>query len=263
MINLTDQIGCSIHLKSKAKRIISVVPSQSELLYHLELNDEVVGITKFCVHPNEWFKTKNRVGGTKTLNFGKIKALKPDLIIANKEENTQSEIEFLHKHYNVYTSNVHNLEEAYQMMSDIGVMTDKIDESENIINDIKSNFINIPQFNNKSVLYLIWKNPYMSAGQNTFINHLLEKVGFSNIIKDVDSRYDEISDEEIAQLNPDYIFLSSEPYPFKDKHIEELKGISNASIVLVDGEIFSWYGSRLKYFKNYINKLTEILNQTT
>jgi ABC-type Fe3+-hydroxamate transport system substrate-binding protein len=259
MINLTDQLGCTIHLKSKAKRIISIVPSQTEFLYDLGLNDEVIGITKFCVHPKKWFKTKNRVGGTKTLNFEKIKALNPDLIIANKEENTQVEIEFLQGHYNVYTSDIKTLDDAYQMMTDIGVMTGKINESKNIINEIKLNFEGIPQFNSKSVLYLIWKNPYMAVGQNTFINHLLERVGFSNVIKNKESRYVEINDKEITQLNPTYIFLSSEPYPFNESHSQELKKLSKASIILVDGEMFSWYGSRLKHFKNYIIQLTETL----
>lgn len=258
MIHLTDQIGHKIHLKSKAKRIISVVPSQTEFLYDLGLTDEVVGITKFCVHPKEWFKSKNRVGGTKTLNFDKIKNLNPDLIIANKEENTQSEIEFLQAHYPVYTSDIKTLDDAYQMMSDIGIMTNQIDNSENIINEIISNFKDLPQFN-KSVLYLIWKNPYMVAGQDTFINNLLEKVGLTNVAINTVDRYSEITAEEIKQINPDYIFLSSEPYPFKEKDVLELNKLCQSSIVLVDGEMFSWYGSRLKYFKNYINQLVRLL----
>ena len=98
----TDQIGHSFELKTSPKRIISVVPSQTELLFDLALNDKVIGITKFCIHPKEWFRNKVRVGGTKNLNLAKIAALKPDLIIANKEENTQSEIEELQKHYKHY-----------------------------------------------------------------------------------------------------------------------------------------------------------------
>jgi len=259
MIHLTDQIGHKIHLKSKVKRIISVVPSQTEFLYDLGLTDEVVGITKFCVHPKEWFKSKNRVGGTKTLNFDKINNLSPDLIIANKEENTQSEIEFLQTHYPVYTSDIKTLDDAYQMMSDIGIMTNQIDNSENIINEIISNFKDLPQFN-KSVLYLIWKNPYMVAGQDTFINDLLEKVGLTNMAINTEDRYSEITAEEIKKINPDYIFLSSEPYPFKEKDVLELNKFCQSSIFLVDGEMFSWYGSRLKYFKNYINHLVRLLD---
>jgi len=252
MLELKDQINHLIKLNHQPKKIISVVPSQTELLFDLGLDDEVVGITKFCIHPNQWFKTKTRVGGTKTLKFDKIKSLNPDLIIANKEENTQAEIEFLQQHYNVYTSDIKTLDDAYKMMSDIGKMTGKVVESEMIINQIKANFKYLPQFN-KKILYLIWKQPYMAAGQFTFINHLLSKIGLINVVNDEKSRYVELSVEQIKQLNPDFIFLSSEPYPFKDKHIKELKKISNAQPILVDGEIFSWYGSRLKYFKHYIN----------
>jgi len=221
MINLTDQIGHAVSLNSHAKKIISVVPSQTELLFDLGLADEVVGVTKFCIHPQEWFKSKNRVGGTKTLNFDKIKALNPDLIIANKEENTQSEIEFLQKHYNVYTSDIQTLTEAYQMMSDVAMLVGKVDKAKEVVKSIQDNFKQLPQFN-KTVLYLIWREPYMAAGQKTFINHLLNKIGLKSVMTDVNGRYQEISLDEINKLNPEYILLSSEPYPFKEKHIEEM-----------------------------------------
>lgn len=240
------------------KRIVSLVPSQTEFLHGVGLNEEVVGITKFCIHPNDWFKTKTRVGGTKNVNFDKIKELQPDLIIANKEENTQSEIEALQKLYTVYISDIYTLEDSYQMMTDIGVMTDKEAETNKIVSNIKSNFEGLKQVN-KKVLYLIWREPYMIAGQNTFINHLLNKCGFINGFEDENSRYNEISSDQIAELNLDFIFLSSEPYPFKEKHITELQKITNAKVVLVDGEMFSWYGNRLEKFKNYFD--TELITQ--
>jgi ABC-type Fe3+-hydroxamate transport system substrate-binding protein len=232
------------------KRIVSLVPSQTEFLHGIGLNEEVVGITKFCIYPKEWFKSKTRVGGTKTVNFEKIKELQPDLIIANKEENTQSEIEALQKLYTVYISDIYTLEDSYQMMADIGVMTNKEVETEKIVLNIKSNFEGLKQLN-KRVLYLIWREPFMLAGQNTFINHLLNKCGLTNAFEDENSRYNEISKDEISKLNLDYIFLSSEPYPFKEKHIAELQEYTNAKIILVDGEMFSWYGNRLENFKNY------------
>ncbi len=229
---------------------MSLVPSQTEFLHGIGLNEEVVGITKFCIHPNDWFKSKTRVGGTKTVNFKKIEELQPDLIIANKEENTQFEIEELQKLYTVYISDIYTLEDSCQMMTDIGVMTNKQIETEKIVSNIKSNFEGLKQMN-KRVLYLIWRKPYMLAGQNTFINHLLNKCGLTNGFEDENSRYNEISSNQIAELNIDYIFLSSEPYPFKEKHIAELQKITNAKVVLVDGEMFSWYGNRLENFKDY------------
>lgn len=256
MITLKDQLGHLIKLNSKPKRIISLVPSQTEFLFDLGLDKEVVGITKFCIHPQQWFKTKTRVGGTKTLNFDKIKSLKPDLIIANKEENTQSEIEYLLKNYTVYVSDISTLNEAYQMMNHIAQLTQKVKEGQKIIAEIKQNFKDLPQFNIKA-LYMIWRSPYMVAGRQTFINHLLNQIDIKNCISDKKSRYIEVNDKVITESDLDYIFLSSEPYPFKNKHIEELKKISKAKPILVDGEIFSWYGSRLKHFKKYV---TEVLS---
>ena len=253
MIELKDQMNNIIRLAQKPKRIISLVPSQTEFLHDMGLNDEVVGITKFCIHPNEWFKSKSRVGGTKTVDLDKVKALRPDLIIANKEENTQSEIEALQKLYTVYISDIYTLEDSYQMMTDIGIMTNKNQKATEIINSIQANFKGLKSIN-KKVLYLIWKAPYMLAGQATFINHLLSKCGLINAFNLKSSRYDEISSIEISKLDLDYIFLSSEPYPFKEKHIKELEKITKAKVLLVDGEMFSWYGSRLNGFKSYFEK---------
>ena len=244
----------TIRLGNTPKRIISLVPSQTEFLYDIGLTDEVVGITKFCIHPNEWFKSKTRVGGTKTANFDKIKALNPDLIIANKEENTQAEIEALQKLYTVYVSDIFTLEDSFQMMSDIGVLTEKQEEAEIVISSIQSNFKNLKQIN-KKVLYLIWKAPYMAAGQNTFINHLLGKCGLENSVLEKTSRYIELTKEQISLMDLDYIFLSSEPYPFKQKHIEKLQQITSAKVILVDGEMFSWYGSRLTNFRDYYDNI--------
>lgn len=255
-----DQIGHQFTLTETPQRIVSVVPSQTELLYDLGLGDRVVGITKFCIHPNEWFKTKNRVGGTKTVNFEKIAALKPDLIIANKEENTKTEIEALQKLYSVYTSDIYTLDDSFKMIGDIGVLTNTEIQASKIINKIKSDFKSLQPINslNNKVLYLIWKNPYMSIGANTFINDMINRIGLNHVV--IGNRYPELTENAVKNLNPDYIFLSSEPYPFKQKHIEELRSLCpGAKIMLVDGEMFSWYGSRLTKAKDYLVDLIEKL----
>ena len=120
-----DQTGHSINLTAIPKRIISVVPSQTELLFDIGLDEEVIGITKFCVHPEQWFRTKKRVGGTKQLNIDIINSLKPDLIIANKEENTREEISLLQSKYHVWTSDIGHLNDALCMIYDIGSITVK------------------------------------------------------------------------------------------------------------------------------------------
>lgn len=257
---VTDQIGHQITLKNTPQRIISLVPSQTELLYDLGLNENVVGITKFCIHPNEWFKTKNRVGGTKTVNFEKVAALKPDLIIANKEENTQSEIEELQKLYPVYTSDINILEESFDMIKTIGEITNTSAKANAIINRVITDFENLkPLQPSKSVLYFIWQQPFMSIGTDTFINDMLTRSGFKNALTDK-ARYPELTEKQIETISPKLIFLSSEPFPFKEKHINAFQQICpQAKVVLVDGEMFSWYGSRLTKAKDYFVDLIKKL----
>ncbi len=235
-------------------RIVSLVPSQTELLFHLGLKDEVVGITKFCVHPNEWFKQKTRIGGTKNINISLINSLAPNLILANKEENTKEQIEALMPHYPVYISDIKTIEEAYTMITDIGALTRTLSKANEIVTDIKLGMDSLVNFTPKTALYLIWKKPYMCAGTDTFIQSMLLKAGFTNICKQ--TRYPALTEEEIIALNPAYILLSTEPYPFKQKDIDSLQLICpNAKIVLVDGEIFSWYGSRMLHTAKYFSTL--------
>jgi ABC-type Fe3+-hydroxamate transport system substrate-binding protein len=226
-----------------ARRIISLVPSQTEVLFDLGLNDEVVGITKFCVHPEHWKETKTIVGGTKNVRLDLVDSLKPDLIIANKEENTKEDVETLIKKYKVYVSDVATIEDAYGMMRSIADLTGT--SSDDIINDIRDSFSSLPSFEIKKTLYLIWKKPWMAAGGDTFISDMMKVSGFENVV--VDKRYPVVSEEMIRQLDPEVILLSSEPYPFKDQHIDELRSILPSSkVMLVDGEMFSWYGSRMR-----------------
>ena len=260
----TDQLNRKLELSSTPKRIISLVPSQTELLYDLGLRDEVVGITKFCVHPEEWFRTKTRVGGTKKYDFEKIKALQPDLIIGNKEENEKEQIEELMKDYNVWMSDIYTLKDAYDMITRIGTLVGKQQEATNLKLEIESKFHLLRSPNSTlptplsqlPTAYFIWNKPYMVAGNDTFINEMLKICGFKNVFEQ--ERYPEINAEQLAKANPEIILLSSEPYPFKEKHIQEFKAICpNAKVLIVDGEIFSWYGSRLLqapvYFKQLID----------
>ncbi len=259
----TDQLGNRYELRSIPKRIVSVVPSQTEFLFSIGLEDDIVGITKFCIHPADKVKQKESVGGTKNLNIEKILSLKPDIIIANKEENEKSQIEELQKHVPVWISDIYTLEDALDMMNDLGRLFNKKEESEQITSQIKATFLQLRSNRlpiKERVAYFIWRKPYMLAGRNTFINFLLEQeLGFNNISVELPNgeRYPNIEKEQLKELSPDRIFLSSEPYPFTDKHIQELQEICPlAKIQLVDGELFSWYGSRLlhsaAYFQDFL-----------
>ncbi len=253
-----DQTGRKIPLNKTPGRIISLVPSQTELLYDLGLHNEVIGITKFCVHPEEWFRTKSRVGGTKQLNIEKIWRLQPELIIANKEENVKEQIEELEKHFPVWISDVRNLQDAFEMINRIGELVTKKETAETLIEQIKTNFSQLQISNRKpQTCYLIWRNPYMSVGGDTFINSMMEAAGFENIFKE-QHRYPEMRIEELRILNTELLLLSSEPFPFKQKHVEELQPqLPHTKIILVDGQMFSWYGSRLLKAPGYFKELQQ------
>lgn len=258
MPSFTDQTSRTIELLSLPSRIISLVPSQTELLYYLGLEQSVAGITKFCVHPQSWFRSKPRVGGTKQLSFNSIHSLQPDLIIANKEENVKEQVEALAKDYPVWVSDVNNLGDACGMIASIGEMVQKTKAAQGLINKIKEQFamLNAPQPPLRTA-YLIWKEPYMTAGGDTFIHDMLTRCGFQNIFA-LQMRYPAVTLQELQQCQ--LLLLSSEPYPFKQQHADELQQhLPGVKIVLVDGEYFSWYGSRLlqapAYFRELIEKI--------
>lgn len=262
MPDFIDQTGRKVAIPAIPQRIVSVVPSQTELLFDLGLRNEVAGITKFCIHPTEWFRSKTRVGGTKQLKMDVIHELQPDLIIANKEENVKEQIVELEKQYPVWISDVNNLEDAYEMIEQIGIITGKEQPSHEMIDEIKKNFAQLPTPDSRlKTIYLIWQNPYMTVGGDTFIHSMLEKAGFTNIFANK-KRYPAITASELRTINSELLFLSSEPFPFQQKHIDELQiQLPNTKIVLVDGEMFSWYGSRLLKAPAYFKSLQSAINK--
>lgn len=255
MIKVKDQLGDEIKLQDAPQRIVSLVPSQTELLYDLGLDDRVVGITRFCVHPEEWFRSKKRIGGTKNVNIERVRSLDPDLIIGNKEENTLLDIQELREIAPVWMSDIFDLNDACDMITGVGEICQCLPKSVDLVDDIRKNFSKLkPLSAEKSALYLIWKDPFMGAAEDTFINHILtQQLGFQNVLHG-EVRYPTISLESID--SPDYIFLSTEPYPFNASHVEGIKQLFPAAeISLVDGEYFTWYGSRLKKAPSFFQKL--------
>jgi len=250
-----DQLNRKINLLAVPRRIISLVPSQTELLVDLGLKELLAGITKFCVHPEDLKSEITVVGGTKKVHFDKIAALKPHLIICNKEENTLEMISVLEKIAPVWVSDIATIDDSLEMIQQLGVLLDVSEKAEEIISKIISEKEDFKKFMenkpSKKVSYLIWKNPYMAAGKDTFIHSLLEENNFQNII--AETRYPEISLEQLKEA--DLILLSSEPYPFNEKDVLELREKVNTNVQRVNGEYFSWYGSRLQmafcYFKTF------------
>lgn len=303
-VSLIDKSNNSINLSFTPERIISLVPSQTELLFDLGLDEEVVGITKFCIHPASWFKKKQRIGGTKTVKTDVVRSLQPDLILANKEENVKEQIEELKQIAPVWVSDIKTLDDALEMIKSAGILVHKQERANELTNQIKEAFEQITPVSEKiKTAYMVWKDPYMAAGGDTFIHDMLSWCGFINIFHNI-NRYPQISVGKYSTKNAqqsinntqqsinnntssvnshlssgnsnhpssvnshlstetcDLLLLSSEPYPFKQKHLEELQTLLPwTKIMLVDGEMFSWYGSRLlysaEYFKNLIQQIQE------
>jgi len=252
-----DQLDRVLRLQSVPSRIVSLVPSQTELLVDMGLRDKIVGITKFCVHPKNLRINCSVVGGTKNVNFDKIAALNPDFILCNKEENTFEMVTALEEIAPVWVSDIYNIEDTLEMILRLGEIFKVEVVASELISEIiikRDQFLRfIEKVPRKKVAYLIWKNPYMAAGKMTFINVLLELNKFQNILVDDNSRYPEINLRDME--NADLILLSTEPYPFKEEDAMLLRNESGVEVRIVDGEYFSWYGSRLTKAFNYFKSL--------
>tara|TARA_R110000823_G_scaffold311718_2_gene437624 strand:- start:31283 stop:32065 length:783 start_codon:yes stop_codon:yes gene_type:complete len=259
-MEFVDQLNRTVTLTQPPSRIISLVPSQTELLVALGLRKNIVGITKFCVHPKDLRKEKTIVGGTKQVDFEKIKSLKPDIIVCNKEENTEEMVLQLESVAPVWVSDIATISESIEMILQLGKIFEVDGRALEITANIKLKLEGFKEyvrdFPSKKVLYLIWKNPYMAVGKNTFIDELLQINNFENIIIKNNSRYPEVSIELLKTA--ELVLLSTEPYPFKKVDADVLAEEFNSEVKevkLVDGEFFSWYGSRLIKAFDYFKEL--------
>ncbi|PQV47911.1 ABC-type Fe3+-hydroxamate transport system substrate-binding protein [Jejuia pallidilutea] len=258
---MKDQLHRNIQLDKTPKRIVSLVPSQTELLCDLGLQAYVVGVTKFCVHPN-YIKTKAKVvGGTKQIDIEKIKDLRPDIILCNKEENTEDIVIACEAIAPVHVSDIFNLEDSLELIAQYGIMFNKKKTAQNLIHNIHSEYVFFKKWVEHEMvyntIYFIWKSPWMVAANNTFVNYMLQLNKFKNYYRD-QVRYPEIELKENKEV--ELVLLSSEPYPFKEAHKKELQAFyPKAKLLLVDGEMFSWYGSRLKKAFTYFKSLHEHL----
>jgi ABC-type Fe3+-hydroxamate transport system substrate-binding protein len=261
MVLRTKRCQLANFTSGAAIKIVSLVPSQTELLFDLGLDEEVVGITKFCVHPQKWFRAKQRIGGTKTVNIEVVKALKPDLIIANKEENVKEQIEELEQYFQVWVSDINTLPDACEMIRTVGKLAGKRVPADKMADEIIEAFNQLePLKPELRTAYFIWKEPYMVAGGDTFINDMMKRCGFENIYQHK-NRYPEVTlvtGHSPSLHDCQLLLLSSEPYPFKIKHLQELQQqLPSCKILLVDGQMFSWYGSRLLRSPRYFVKLIQ------
>ncbi|WP_324721807.1 helical backbone metal receptor [Salinimicrobium sp. HB62] len=260
-----DQLDRKIELKEIPQRIVSLVPSQTELLVDLGLREQIVGVTKFCVHPAELRKEKKVVGGTKQVHYEKIAALDPEIILCNKEENTEEMVAELEKFAPVHVSDIKTIDDSLQLILQYGEIFGVVRKASAIAEKIgiekelfQKEMLGLPQ---RNVAYFIWKDPWMVAGKDTFIDHLLELNRFRNVFSEEDSRYPEVALEQLEEKNVELVLLSTEPFPFKNKDKDSLKRkVGMSSVHIVDGEFFSWYGSRLSAAFAYFRKLQAVLS---
>ena len=243
-----DQLGRKVVVPSSPRRIISLVPSLSEYLVNVGAAERLVGVTRYCNRPPDILKSRVSVGGTKKFDFEAIRALKPDLIIANKEENYQSGIDALASEFPVWVSDINTLDEALSALSEIADLAGCSAAAEALLARIRDSFARFPQPQGErtKVCYLIWRKPWMTVGSDNFISDMLNRAGLENVFAAHPDRYPAVSIEDIEAAEPDVILLSSEPFPFAESHADEVRALlPRSEVMLVDAEPFSWYGSRL------------------
>ena len=254
-------MGRAVHIPERPRRIISLVPSQTELLFDLGLDKEIAGVTKFCRRPAAQTQSRQSIGGTKKFRFDVIDRLQPDLILGNKEENYREGIERLAAQYPVWMSDIHTLPDALEMIRSVGAITGKPEAANQLAEQIAAGFADLPRAARPyRAAYLIWQNPLMAAGNNTFIHDILSRMGLENVMAGY-GRYPQFTPEQLHAAQPDLILLSSEPYPFRAKHRQAFAAqFPRARVELVDGEMFTWYGSRLLPAINYLRQFLQTLH---
>lgn len=255
---VTDQLGRTVQIPEQPKRIVSLVPSITELLFDLGMGENVVGVTRFCVHPEEARQKAENIGGTKDLKLDRIAALQPDLIIGTKEENTRRHIEQLQKDFPVWLGDPQTVEGAIDLITAVGDLCGKTAKGEQMSTQVRKAFKELQSDSDGeslNVAYLIWKDPIMVSGSRNFIDSVIATMGWNNVFAQHKNRYPAVGIKELKAIRPDLLLLSSEPYPFNQSHVDEFSEALKCRAKLVDGEMFSWYGSRMLKMPGYLQSL--------
>lgn len=233
-------------------KLVSLCPSLTELVFALERGDELVGITRFCVHPAEGVHGIEQVGGTKDPDVARIAALAPDLVLMNREENRVEDAAALRAAgLRVHDSMPRTLAETAAMVRSIGEALGRSGAAESLARDIEERAAGVRRRAQRAprvrFAYLIWRKPWMSINADTFAHALLELAGGANVFGERPVRYPEVTAEALAEAEPALVLLASEPFPFEERHADELArltGLARERFALADGEYLSWHGSR-------------------
>ncbi len=259
-----DDLGREVTFEFPPRCVVSLCPSLTETLFALGLNAEVVGRTSYCIHPAERVRNVATVGGTKDVDIDRVRTLKPDLIIAAKEENPQDTVETLAGTFPVYVVDVADFEDALRAIAALGDLTDRTAAAAVLAGSIRTAFADLHPRTTHRVAYLVWRDPYMAVGADTYICSVLAKCGCANVCAHLTDRYPEVTIEMLRGFAPQWVLLPSEPFPFDDTHVAELAPqLAPARVMCVDGEMFSWYGSRMLAAAEYLKRFAAELDSTS
>jgi ABC-type Fe3+-hydroxamate transport system substrate-binding protein len=267
-VRLIDAVGKAHAPATGVVRIVSLVPSITELLFSLGLQEHLVGRTGFCVHPKGQVRRVSKVGGTKTVDVPKVKKLGATHLIVNIDENPRPVVEEIGQFVpNVIVTHPIEPEDnvgLYRLLGGIFGRESKAEElATAFIRELANTRDAVREFERERVLYLIWKSPWMTVSQDTYISRMLDLVGWETVPEQAHSRYPSVDLTSQNLRGVDLVLLSTEPYSFADRHIDEIRAElppqANPRIALIDGGMTSWYGSRAIEGLRYLRELRRAL----
>jgi ABC-type Fe3+-hydroxamate transport system substrate-binding protein len=233
-------------------RIVSLVPSWTETLFSFGFDAEIVGVTRWCVHPKELVERVEKVGGTKDPDVARILALKPDLVVCDHEEQRREDVEALRAGgLEVFLSDVRSVPDSLRDVRALGRATGKEEAAAALVARIEASLAELPRARHAAVpVYVpIWRRPWMTITKDTYAHAVLSAAGATNVFADADGRYPERGPEEALEAGARAVLLPTEPYPFHKKEEDVLVELEEAGfprerVHLVDGEALTWYGAR-------------------
>lgn len=247
-LSAVDARGVRLTLERAPQRIVSLVPSTTETFFALGAGTQLVGRTRYCVHPQPEVARLAEVGGTKALAWSRLEALRPDLIVANSEENKPEFWERLVAIAPLWVAFPRTLAEAVEDLRDMAVLVGRGERGEELAGEIETARVAAraaAEPGGFSYAYLVWREPYMVVSDDTFIARMLAEVGGRNVFAEVEPRYASVTLEQLIAADPERVLLSSEPYDFGIEHADELGPLAERCR-LVDGELCSWHGARMR-----------------